>query len=180
MGASLCGCRTIPKEDDSIDGSKISVTPEINNNRFSACSRTEKMKKNNTKREYSMRHQTNKVIAKKRTFTLEDWLLNSPGFKPEHFNRGSGELHAFRQHYRSRVHPSSTTNTMVSNPSVASEASDETVDFSVDRVLDAEDQLFNVVGSPPSLSRSLSGKIKKKVSFKMPQESDIIIFHSPD
>ncbi|XVF87827.1 hypothetical protein PTKIN_Ptkin18bG0152000 [Pterospermum kingtungense] len=97
-----------------------------------------------------------KRITRVKKLTLEDWLLASPGHAD---CLDGGELYVFK-HFSRRVHPSSSR-----EPDEAIIPSDS---FSLDLSLgDA---------SCSSFSRSRSGKPKKKVSFRLPEETEIVIF----
>lgn len=96
--------------------------------------------------------------------TLEDWLLASPGparMKPDCLN--GGELYVFK-HFSTKVHLSSSRapQAVLFTP---------TDSFFVD--------LSSGDASCSSFSRSQSGKLKKKVSFRLPEEADIVVFYSP-
>ncbi|OMO76851.1 hypothetical protein CCACVL1_15310 [Corchorus capsularis] len=120
------------------------------------CLKKKKLKKNKQLPE--------KRITKARMLTLEDWLLASPGpagLQQDSFN--GGELHVFKQISR-KVHPSSVNE--AARP-LFTPAESFSMDFSSGDV------------SGSSFSRSQSGKLRKKVSFRLPEESDIVIFYSP-
>ncbi|XVF26159.1 hypothetical protein REPUB_Repub13aG0275300 [Reevesia pubescens] len=126
------------------------------------CLKKRKMKKNKLKRPLQSPERRNTEVRK--LTTLADWLLASPcpgGLNPDCLN--GGELYVFK-HFSRRVHPSSSREpeTLPSTPRDS---------FSKD--LSSGD----VSGS--SFSRSQSGKSKKKVSFRLPEEADIVIFYSP-
>ncbi|KAK8496572.1 hypothetical protein V6N13_013339 [Hibiscus sabdariffa] len=90
--------------------------------------------------------------TKARKLRLEDWLLASPGNRLElkdYLN--GGELYVIK-HFSSKVHPSSSK------------------EIRVDSETDVSDSSF---------STCMSGKSKKKVSFRLPEETDIRIFYSP-
>ncbi|PON91346.1 hypothetical protein TorRG33x02_129090 [Trema orientale] len=136
----------------------------------------------------------NKRSKKVSNLTLEDWLLDSPGKKPDQIN--GGELYLFR-HSR-KIHPSSKPSSSSSShhnssTTLASKAKDS---FSLEPVLKTtckeaddqvlahdhhDDQLVSTGASSNSMmmmSRSRSGKSIKKVSFR--EEPDIIIIYSPE
>ncbi|KAF6159190.1 hypothetical protein GIB67_032807 [Kingdonia uniflora] len=87
--------------------------------------------------------------------TLEEWLLSSPGMK--HYRINGGELHVFKQ--SSRVFPPKQANSLFKES------------------LLKVDEVDLVVS--PSLSRSRSGRLKKSVIFRLPEEADIILIYSP-
>ncbi|XWS19333.1 hypothetical protein CRYUN_Cryun31cG0006200 [Craigia yunnanensis] len=123
------------------------------------------LKKRKTKKEMKRPLQSpEKRTTKVRKLTLEDWLLASPGpagLQPDCLN--GGELYVFK-HFSRRVHPSSSREREAVLPTPRNS-------FSVD--LSSRD------ASCSSFSRSQSGNLKKKVSFRLPQETDIVIFYSP-
>lgn len=106
-----------------------------------------------------------KKQTKVRTLTLEDWLLASPGPKglnPDYLN--GGELHVFkhlsrRVHHHHHHHHRSGPFTTGDNNLCLEQGSGEDV-------------------SGSSFRRSHNGKLKKKVSFKLPEEGDIVLFYS--
>ncbi|XVE87693.1 hypothetical protein DITRI_Ditri19aG0008100 [Diplodiscus trichospermus] len=123
------------------------------------CLKRRKMKRNRMKRTLQSPESRTKV----RNLTLEDWLLASPGpagSKPDSFN--GGELYVFK-HFSTRVHPSSREHEAV--PSTPGE--------SIFADLSSADV------SHSSFSKNKSGKLKKKVSFRLPEVADIVIFYSP-
>ncbi|XWS12911.1 hypothetical protein CRYUN_Cryun37aG0131000 [Craigia yunnanensis] len=125
------------------------------------CLKKRKMKKNRIKRPLQS---PVRRITKVRKLTLEDWLLASPGpagLKPDYLN--GGELYVFK-HFSRRVHPSSSRE----REAVPSTPGDS---FSLD--------LSSGDVSRSSFSRSQSKKLKKKESFRLPEEADIVIFYSP-
>ncbi|GMJ14552.1 hypothetical protein HRI_005124400 [Hibiscus trionum] len=99
-----------------------------------------------------------KKKKKPRKMTLGDWLLASPG--PTGSNPNSllrGELYVFKN-LSKRVHRS---------PSREHKKDGFTSDLCCGG---------DVSGS--SYERNQSGKLKKKVSFKLPEEGDIVVFYS--
>ncbi|EEF32791.1 uncharacterized protein LOC125370476 [Ricinus communis] len=108
--------------------------------------------------------------------TLEDWLLASPSMKPDCIT--VGELHVSKQ-FSKRVHPSSS---IEAHKVVLSKAGES---FSLERlvILDREADLdcinFSSMDVSSAIKRSKSNETKKRVSFKLPEEADIIIFYSP-
>ncbi|BFG27384.1 hypothetical protein CerSpe_136580 [Prunus speciosa] len=101
--------------------------------------------------------------------TLEDWLLASPGHhgmkKPDNYNITGGELYVFRPHSR-RVHPASSSSSKLP----------------ADHVPTAAAPLDSKARDSICLERfvkndQINDKLKKKVSFRLPEEADIIIFY---
>ncbi|CAL5402713.1 unnamed protein product [Camellia sinensis] len=146
MGPALCGggsWQTSPKRfakqdsDDQHGGFTVSIAKFI---RPTCMWRSKKNK-------ITQLHQQEKqqqLLKNVNQFTLEDWLLASPGL-----NNG-GDFHVFKQ-FSNRVHPSlGEEDLMIKSRSMESS----------------------------SLSRSQSGKRKKKVSFRLPEVADIIIIDS--
>ncbi|PQQ21167.1 hypothetical protein Pyn_04490 [Prunus yedoensis var. nudiflora] len=101
--------------------------------------------------------------------TLEEWLLASPGHhgmkKPDNYNITGGELNVFRPHSR-RVHPASSSSSKLPADHVPTAAapldSKATDSICLERFV-KNDQI--------------NDKLKKKVSFRLPEEADIIIFY---
>lgn len=109
--------------------------------------------------------------------TLEDCLLASPNINV-HPRITGGEIQMFK-HLPKRVYPSS------SSPDVNQEFFTPRRSFSsgannIGRI-DEDDELDGDHDSMSmsSISRSESGKVKKKVSFRLPEESDIYIYYTP-
>lgn len=129
------------------------------------CLKTKKMKRERSRKSLSPPPEKNILEARK--LTLEDWLLNSPARnsnKTERFN--GGELYVFK-HTSRRVHPSISSSSEIYHEAEASTSKPRdsfncSLDFSKN--------------SCSSMSRSQSGKLKKKVSFRLPEEADIIIY----
>ncbi|ONI09824.1 hypothetical protein PRUPE_4G011600 [Prunus persica] len=104
-----------------------------------------------------------------RLTTLEEWLLASPGHrgmkKPDNYNITGGELYVFRPHSR-RVHPASSSSSKLP----------------ADHVPTAAAPLDSKARDSICLERfvkndQINDKMKKKVSFRLPEEADIIIFY---
>ncbi|KAM1154790.1 hypothetical protein ACFX13_037901 [Malus domestica] len=125
-----------------------------------------------------------------RMITLGEWLLASPGHvKADHnYNINGGELHAFRASSK-RIHPAASSSSSKLLP--LSKAKDS---FCLERPVKNEDQKSdgaNLVIADIStsmscrsintqLNESKTHKLKKKVSFRLPEEADIIIFYPSD
>lgn len=108
-------------------------------------------------------HQEQKKGTKVSKLTLQDWLLTSPNLKAEHLK--DGELGVVK-HGSKRVHPSRGRESFSKDRLLV-----------LDHVADKED--YSTVSSVSLLSRTQSGKLQKRVSFKLPEEADIILFYSP-
>jgi hypothetical protein len=99
--------------------------------------------------------------------TLEECLSASPGYAHECKN-GGHEYHVLKQ-FLDRIYP-------------AFSGGDEDYSFprdSMERLLKVEEIDRREMGVS-SLSRSQSGKVKKSVRFRLPEEADIIRFSSPE
>ncbi|KAK9935917.1 hypothetical protein M0R45_012790 [Rubus argutus] len=135
----------------------------------------EKKKKNNNVINTSSTTSVANITAGESSFTtLGECLLSSPGSKPD--SMSGGELCVLRSQYSSRrVHPSSSSSkrphtydhaALGSKARLVRNGEDETADANLD----------NMTSS--SLSRTQSeNKSKKKVSFRLPEEADIIMFY---
>ncbi|KAH8486026.1 hypothetical protein H0E87_027472 [Populus deltoides] len=124
-----------------------------------------KVKKIQNKRHVLREEKKGTTVSK---LTLQDWLLTSPSLKAEQL-RG-GELCVLKHGSSKRVHPSISTKARVS--------------FSTGRLLgldqvDDKEHYVSASSVVSSISRTQSGKSQKRVSFKLPEEADIIIFYSP-
>uniref|UniRef100_A0A5B7BRG3 Uncharacterized protein n=1 Tax=Davidia involucrata TaxID=16924 RepID=A0A5B7BRG3_DAVIN len=100
--------------------------------------------------------------------TLEECLTASPGSNSPCIN--ATEFHVFKQLPR-RGH--------ISSPRVQTKFFTPRNSFSSDRVLEKIDEGDEEDMSVSSMSRTQSGRLKKRVSFKLPEEADIFIFYSP-
>lgn len=135
---------------------------------------TPEKKNNNNVISTSSTTSTANITAGESSFTtLGECLLSSPGSKPD--SMSGGELCVLRSHYSSRrVHPSSSSSkrphtydhaALGSKARLVRSGEDETADANLDNMTS-------------SLSKTQSeNKSKKKVSFRLPEEADIIIFH---
>lgn len=105
-----------------------------------------------------------------RRLTLEDWLLSSPD---SNTSRTEAELNVFRQFCHKKVHPSST------KPQLASVSKARESFSSLKKLSKAEHASQGSDMGVSSMRRKQSHKLKK-VSFRLPEESDIIIIYSPE
>lgn len=105
-----------------------------------------------------------------RRLTLEDWLISSPD---SNTSRTGAELNVFRQFCHKKVHPSST------KPQLASVSKSRESFSSLKKLSKAEHASQGSVMGVSSMRRKQSHKLKK-VSFRLPEESDIIIIYSPE
>lgn len=154
------------------------------------CLKTKKMKKKKKKkRVHDEMDPDEKKITEVRKLTLEEWLLASPApasmKSADHqqcFGTSSsgGELYVFKQ-FSNKVHPSSSSSSATTKEVVATTSS-----ISKKPPRDEVDQSFSMDdGASANFSSSMcrsnqSGRLKKRVSFKLPDEADIIVFHSPE
>ncbi|KAL4313310.1 hypothetical protein GQ457_01G006650 [Hibiscus cannabinus] len=117
--------------------------------------------------------------AKELTPTLEDWLVASPGLQKINGTSSGGEYHVFKHYSSKRVFPSFIRENTNTNSS-SSSSSKARGSFSNERLLKGEEEedAGNEDIIEVSLSMSRSGKSKKRVSFRLPEEADIFIFHS--
>ncbi|KAF8009090.1 hypothetical protein BT93_J0164 [Corymbia citriodora subsp. variegata] len=106
--------------------------------------------------------------------TLEQWLLSSPVLQKSSAN---SETYLFK-HFSNRVHPTSLD--------LMESSSGQRSSFSEDKLLkelngELADRSGDVRVAPcPSLSQSQSEKTKKRVSFRLPEKDEIIIYSSPE
>ncbi|KAK3218888.1 hypothetical protein Dsin_012858 [Dipteronia sinensis] len=156
------------------------------------CLKTKKMKKKKKKKKrvHDEMDPDEKKITKVRKLTLEEWLLASPApasmKSADHqqcfgtSSSGGGELYVFKQ-FSKKVHPSSSSSSTTTKEFVATTSS-----ISKKPPRDEVDQSFSMEdGASANFSSSMcrsnqSGRSKKRVSFKLPDEADIIVFHSPE
>ncbi|OVA10062.1 Phospholipase C [Macleaya cordata] len=174
MGSNLCSLRSSPEPflelDESVEPEppkdpKTSILELIK----PGCLKTDEMK---NKRQFQF-HPQEKKISKVRKLTLEECLLASPGFNQEFIN--GGELHMFRQ--SSRVYPSTSRFHTTHYSPKPREIFSVVGLVKVDDNDDKRNSVSSSLCSSPR--RSQSEKVKKNVSFKLPEEADIIIFYSP-
>ena len=102
----------------------------------------------------------------KELITLEECLKASLGYDYEQDYKNIGEYHVLKQ-FSNRVYPALDGD------------NSNTMDYSMERQIKVEDIGRREMGVS-SMRRSQSDeKVKKRVSFRLPQEADIIIFYSP-
>ena len=102
--------------------------------------------------------------------TLEEWLMSSPD-RPDYCSES--ELYVFRPCSK-RVHPSlprARGRTALSSKAIDS--------FCLERRVRVEEKA-EVKSEVSSIPGTKSGKLKKKVRFRLPEEANIIIFCSPE
>ncbi|KAB2044406.1 hypothetical protein ES319_D01G087500v1 [Gossypium barbadense] len=116
------------------------------------------------------KQQQKQVNKAKKEPTLEDWLIASPGLQKINGTTSGGEYHVFKHYSSKRVFPSCVGENE-NGSSSSSSSSKARGSFSKERLLKGEE-------SEVSFSMTRSGKSKKRVSFRLPEEDDIFIFHS--
>lgn len=135
------------------------------------CLRTEKNKWKSPQNEHQY-HQL-KVVIKKRT--LEELI-----FSDLHGNNddrvcasNGGEYNIFRQSLK-RICPPLREDCVDFTPKARESVS-------IEKLLKVDEEVIHSGETDvSSMSRSQSGKVRKRVSFKFPSEADIIIFYSSD
>ncbi|TQD86692.1 hypothetical protein C1H46_027715 [Malus baccata] len=121
-----------------------------------------------------------------RMTTLEEWLLASPGHvnADRNYNISGGELYVFRPSSK-RIHPAASSSSKLPPLSKAKDS------FCLERLVKNDDNksdeanlIFNDISASMScrsintqLSENKTRKLKKKVSFRLPEEADIFIFY---
>ncbi|KAL3519387.1 hypothetical protein ACH5RR_017536 [Cinchona calisaya] len=118
------------------------------------------------------------IYRKVECSTLEDCLLASPNLNA-HPRIVGGEIQIFK-HLPKRVYPSSSspdTNQEFFTPRRSFSGADRL--GRIDEDYEEYGDLVHELSSVSSVSRSGSGKVKKKVSFKVPEEADIYIYYTP-
>lgn len=154
MGAKFSMCwRRQPKSVSSNNGSICTPGLSLIELMKLECLKTKKMKN----------------IPKVTKLTLEEWLVASPD-GTDCFSEG--ELYVFR-HGSKRAHPSLTR----VHTALSYKATDS---FSLERRTHIDKEAEVKKSEVSSISRTQSGKLKKKVRFRLPEEADIIIFYSPE
>ncbi|KAF3453383.1 hypothetical protein FNV43_RR03823 [Rhamnella rubrinervis] len=136
--------------------------------------REEEEEGNGAKEEHEYYQQLTTV---KDVVTLEEWFLASPG-AGDYCSRSRGREFYALKHLSNKIYPSFARDY---SADFTSKPSDTTSTISLERLLEMEeiDHSDQEMGVISTLSTCQSGKQKKRVSFKLPQGSDIIIFHSP-
>lgn len=110
-----------------------------------------------------------KQETKREYLSLEELLLASPGPSSEQGFGNGGKFNVSRHGgFKRKVHP-----TRICNSSSICERSGGAVGESV-----ADQDEFS--GGSFSICRSESGKLKKKVSFRLPEVSEVIVIYSPE
>lgn len=176
MGAKVScfgGFSTWPKEENYGNHQSLTSSAAISVANFlkPKCLWTEKKK--NKEMQQKEKQEYNQQLTTTKEVTLEEWFLASPGTGDYRFCTKGGEFYA-PKHFSNKIYPSLSAD-------FTSKPRDTTSTISLERLLKMEeicpsDQEMGVISS---ISWSQSGKQKKRVTFKLPQESDIIIFHSP-
>ncbi|KAM1108685.1 hypothetical protein ACFX2B_005249 [Malus domestica] len=121
-----------------------------------------------------------------RMTTLEEWLLASPGHvkADRNYNISGGELYVFRPSSK-RIHPAASSSSKLPPLSKAKDS------FCLERLVKNDDKksdeanlIVNDISASMScrsintqLSENKTRKLKKKVSFRLPEEADIFIFY---
>lgn len=115
-------------------------------------------------------------VAKVKRVTLEEWLLASPAVRRDGIGINAGEIQVSKQ-ANNRICP------WITSPSpyveIRSHFSMARNSFTLERSKKAEETAQEGMISP-RLSRDQSGKLKKRVSFRLPEEADIFFFYSPE
>lgn len=159
------------QESNSNQGSSLVLMNLIKLDCLNANDLTKKRKEKKKRSE-----QCDSQEVKKRKRTLEEWLLDSPAFNlrsgHHHYFKGS-ELYVLKQ-FSKRVHPSSSSSIILqyNSTTVVDELPVEI--FSTDISCSSMQSTTSSI-----LRRNPSGRlVKKKVTFKQPEDTDVIIFHS--
>ncbi|CAN6552671.1 unnamed protein product [Malus baccata var. baccata] len=121
-----------------------------------------------------------------RMTTLEEWLLASPGHvkADRNYNISGGELYVFRPSSK-RIHPAASSSSKLPPLSKAKDS------FCLERLVKNDDKksdeanlIVNDISASMScrsintqLSEKKTRKLKKKVSFRLPEEADIFVFY---
>lgn len=131
--------------------------------------------KNKKKTQTQAKEQKQHIMKLVKERTLEDCLsASSPDYANEEDCKNGGKLYHVLPQYFNRVYPA-----------LAGEdreyCSNSRGSLCRERLLKVEEigRRSKVSVSSSTLGRNRSGKIKKRVSFKLPEEADIIIFYSP-
>ncbi|KAF3451805.1 hypothetical protein FNV43_RR07901 [Rhamnella rubrinervis] len=133
------------------------------------------LKTYNAKRRILSPAEKNSKVMIRRRSTLEDWILSSPGLDIPDCNISSAgtELNVSRHYFCRKAHLSSTRPQMT----LASKARGS---FTLKKlVAKAEHEGEESDKGISSMRRNRSCK-SKKVSFRLPEEADFIIIHSPE
>ncbi|KAK8705995.1 hypothetical protein V6N13_049577 [Hibiscus sabdariffa] len=124
------------------------------------------MWKNEAKERELLQEKEQQQQNKGKELTLEDWLIASPGLQKMKGTSSRGEYHVFKHHSSKRVFPSFVEENPNSSRGSSSKARRSLKDVGTEDIIEV------------SLSMNQSGKSKKRVSFRLPEEADIFIFHS--
>lgn len=109
-----------------------------------------------------------KNIPKAKKLTLEDWILASPGLKPDYPRRG--EFCPFNKQSKKKVHPSSNQ----FRGSLLGDQAKDSLSWDRHRPVNCNEESE---GMSTNCSRIYNGKSRKRVRFKLPH---IVIVYSPD
>ncbi|KAL3508438.1 hypothetical protein ACH5RR_027839 [Cinchona calisaya] len=107
--------------------------------------------------------------------TLEEWILASP-YNLSVGNEGDNQFQFSKQLASKRVHPS--YDRTLQEGCLLSKSREN---FNMERSSSVKfDRVERRDAQDSSLCKSQSGKLKKKVSFKIPEVADVFILHSPE
>ncbi|KAL9669031.1 hypothetical protein QQ045_006572 [Rhodiola kirilowii] len=164
MGAHICSSRRSIEEHEEQELDEFSNVSHSSLAELLSSESPSNERKN--KRARSSTYSSDQVVGKVRKLTLEEWLIASPArSKKDNMTVGSGELYVFRNFTR-RVFPASP---MLRH----AESTDLDSGIGGKSPMDIDISCENGNHIPAI------GKAKKRVSFKLPQEADIIIIYSP-
>lgn len=161
--------KRLPKEDSCHE--KVCLGAWVVENMMPTCLRRKKRKQKQKKERQQQQQKMGKEL------TLEDWLLRSPIIEKN--GDCNGEHYGFK-HDSGSDYPSVTGEYSLSLEQLlrSEDYTPVSEDYGVslekllkDQKVDVKEMEFN------SLTRNQSSQVKKRVSFRLPKGSDIIIFH---
>ncbi|XP_041025157.1 uncharacterized protein LOC121265560 [Juglans microcarpa x Juglans regia] len=184
MGANLTSCLHSNSEREVKSASSNDSAHESNNSTKGSsiikllkpeCWKTQKVMK---KRQSPHQPDHKSMITKVGKLTLEDLLIMASPGRADRFS-GGHELYVFSPANYKRVHPSSSTGSV--DTALSSKAKDSfclkrsrVLHMSTGKAAEGESESSLII------STNQSGKLKKKVRFRLPEEGDIIVFQSPE
>ncbi|KAI3440191.1 uncharacterized protein J3R85_003806 [Psidium guajava] len=118
-----------------------------------------------------------KMTTAFKSLTLREWILSSPGREPEYIE--GGEPFVFSPPFK-RVFPSSpevdeTSISIAALPCMARDSFSLERPWRISAEDDREEEQEEGVVSSASICRTKSGRSTKEVSFRSPEEADVII-----
>lgn len=173
MGANLCSLRP---PDNHANGPRLHQKTSFVDLLIPDCLKTEKRKQQH--QEENKVTKVAQVTTRVKRVTLEEWILASPAVRRDVSGSVTASEVLVPKQSSHRVCPYLSSTCTTPSPSVKIPG-----DFSLARdslSLERRTKVEETSREGMETSRSQSGKLKKRVSFRLPEEADIIFFYSPE